>query len=127
MIPLTQKAHLIAVLFADRFNDSEGIISLLACAGFAGVMLDTADKTSGGVRSLWKDDKIAAFVAQAREHKLISGVAGSLGRDDIAPLCAIKPDYLGFRTALCENQKRTGTLSAEAVTQVQELIRNSQK
>lgn len=120
--PLTKKARLIAVLFADRFCDVQGAVTVLKHAGFAGVMLDTADKSRGSIRSIWKDDKIAAFVEQARARRLISGVAGSLGCDDLAPLCKIGPDYLGFRTALCENRQRTKALSADAIAALSQKI-----
>lgn len=116
--PLTKQARLIAVLFADRFCDVHGAATVLRHAGFAGIMLDTADKSKGSIRFIWEDDKIAAFVKHARACQLISGVAGSLGYDDVAPLCRIGPDYLGFRTALCENQQRTSVLSADAIAAV---------
>lgn len=120
--PLAQRARLVAVLFADHFHDTQGVITVLSYVGFAGVMLDTADKSNGSIRSLWSDDDIAAFVKHAKASRMISGVAGSLSADDIAPLCMMRPDYLGFRTALCESQQRTNALSAKAINNVSQKI-----
>ncbi len=114
--PIAAEHRLIAVLFADR-SPRLGIVADLAAAGFSGVMLDTADKASGRLPDLMLDNQLAAFVALAREHRLLCGLAGSLRLDDIEPLLALTPDYLGFRGALCE-QGRTSELSADACARV---------
>ena len=119
---LTKRSRLIGVLFADRFQDVQGVVTILAHAGFAGVMLDTADKSNGSIRRLWSDKRIAAFVGYARAYHLLSGVAGSLTCDDIAPLCELNPDYLGFRTALCAEQRRNKALSPPAISAVRQAI-----
>ncbi len=108
--------RLIAVLFADR-SPRLGIVDELAAAGFSGVMLDTADKASGRLTDVMSMEQLAAFVARARKHRLLCGLAGSLRLDDIEPLLTLAPDYLGFRGALCEHG-RTSELSAEACARV---------
>jgi len=110
-----REMQLVGVLFADRLADFEGPCRLLKAAGFAGVMVDTADKANGSVRRCADDDALQRFVNAARECGLLCGIAGSLGVDDIEPLREMGPDYLGFRTALCEGGKRAGKVSAAAI------------
>lgn len=115
--PLTRRGvRLVAVLMADRSPDL-GILPALAAAGFAGAMLDTADKTGGNLCAHLDSRVLARFVTQARACGLITGLAGSLGLGDIDLLLPLRPDYLGFRTALCGGE-RTGRLDAEAFAAV---------
>ena len=76
------------------------VIQALAARGFAGVMLDTAGKAGGGLRSHLGEARLRAFVREARDRGLFTGLAGSLGPADVAPLLPLGPDYLGFRGAL---------------------------
>jgi (5-formylfuran-3-yl)methyl phosphate synthase len=108
---VTSKVSVVAVLFADR-NPQLDMVERLARGGFAGVMLDTADKSAGGLRSHMSIETLAAFVQLARGHGLFTGLAGSLKIEDVAALLPLAPDYLGFRGALCADATRTGNLSA---------------
>lgn len=113
-------ARLVAVLMADQEPDLE-LTPLLAQAGFFGVMLDTADKRAGGLRHHLDQARLAGFVAGARAHGLLSGLAGSLRAADIAPLGRLRPDYLGFRGALCGGD-RTAGLDARAMGAVRRAV-----
>ena len=108
LAPLAARTRLIGVLFADEAPDF-AILGALGRAGFAGVMIDTADKKAGPLTGHLDALTLGQFVAEARRHGLMTGLAGSLRLDDIAELAAVGPDYLGFRGALCEGG-RTGTL-----------------
>jgi len=112
--------RLIAVLFGDDSPDLHWI-GELAAAGFAGAMLDTRDKKKGSLRQACPDDFLRAFVSETRSHRLLCGLAGSLRAPDIAPLLALKPDYLGFRGALCGGE-RTDSLDTDAVRTILNLI-----
>jgi len=90
--------RLVLVMFADRDPDFAVIDRL---RGFAGAMLDTADKTGSGLRGRLDDATLGRFVARARAAGLLGGLAGSLSAADVAPLARLGPDYLGFRGALC--------------------------
>ncbi len=69
--------RLVAVMFADQAPDFS-LIGPLREAGFVGVMLDTADKSAGGLRRHLDGDVLADFVEAARSIGLMSGLAGSL-------------------------------------------------
>jgi len=112
--------RIVAVLFADQAPDF-ALIDRLQEAGFAGAMLDTADKHSGGLRRHLADAVLGDFVERVSRRGMLSGLAGSLGLADIAPLARHAPDYLGFRGALCKDG-RTSRLDAARVRAVRAAI-----
>ncbi|MCS0494134.1 (5-formylfuran-3-yl)methyl phosphate synthase [Ancylobacter sp. MQZ15Z-1] len=108
LAPLAGRCWVIGVLFADQEPDF-GTLAALSRAGFTGVMIDTADKASGRLTDHLDALTLGQFIAEARRHGLMTGLAGSLIAEDIGVLTAAGPDYLGFRGALCEGG-RTGRL-----------------
>ncbi|WP_188262276.1 (5-formylfuran-3-yl)methyl phosphate synthase [Azospirillum tabaci] len=115
-------ARIVAVLFADLWTDAGGLLPDLAQAGFAGAMLDTAGKGSGGLLRHKTNNELARFLAQARGLGLLTGLAGSLRREDIPVLLPLRPDYLGFRTALCAHGDRGGALDPAALAMVRDAV-----
>jgi uncharacterized protein (UPF0264 family) len=113
---------IIVVLFADREADLTRDLAEIARQGLHGVMLDTCDKTSRGLRAHRSDEELGRFVAAARGLGLQTGLAGSLGAADIAPLLALTPDYLGFRGALCGDRGREGAIDPGAVLDIRTRI-----
>ena len=113
--------QLVAVLFADQQPNLDLLPHLAAC-GFYGVMLDTATKNGGGLLANMESKKLSEFIQNARQSGLISGLAGQLSMDDIPVLLSLKPDYLGFRTALCQNNNRKEELDTEIVGVVKKMI-----
>lgn len=105
--------RLVAVLFADQ-QPNFNFLDTLADQGFYGVMLDTADKSHGGLRCHLETNEIQAFVDRAHRLKLVCGLAGSLSQGDVAPLRRSGPDYLGFRGALCHRGSRMASIDMEA-------------
>lgn len=112
--------RLIAVLFADRGLDLS-LVPALAAAGFAGVMLDTADKSGADLLDHLPLPLATDFVAFARRHRLLVGLAGNLRRARVPAMLETGADYLGFRGALCGG-KRTDRLSAGALRDIRGLI-----
>jgi uncharacterized protein (UPF0264 family) len=107
--PIARRQPLVAVLFADQEPDLD-LIPRIAGAGFIGVMLDTADKTRGSLTAQASLPFLHDFVAVARCHGLLAGLAGSLRIEDVAALASLGPDYLGFRRALCAEGDRLGRI-----------------
>lgn len=105
--------RLVAVLFGDSAPEPRWV-ETLARAGFAGAMLDTADKTLGPLTRVCEPGFLRDFVAATRAQEMLCGLAGSLRADDVPPLLALAPDYLGFRGALCGGN-RVENLDPEAV------------
>lgn len=121
LAPLASRVRLIGVLFADEAPDF-AVLAALGRAGFAGVMVDTADKKAGSLTAHLDPLTLGQFVAEARRHGLMTGLAGSLRLEDIPALVGVGADYLGFRGALCEGG-RTGTLDPARLGQVHARLR----
>ena len=117
---------IVIVFFVDKGLDSEKI-SDLAKAGIRGVMLDTADKTKGNLRTHMQDKEIESFVSHTKSYGLLAGLAGSLQASDIAPLLELEPDYLGFRGALCKDHLRIQALASSSVRNIRSLIINAKE
>jgi dihydroneopterin aldolase len=112
---------LVIVMFADQKPDFS-LLPLVANMGCAGVMLDTADKSGGGLRHSLDHRALESFVAAARELGLLTGLAGALAADDVPHLLPLRPDFLGFRGALCAHAARTAAIDPAAVRRVRALI-----
>jgi uncharacterized protein (UPF0264 family) len=86
--------------------------------------MDTMDKSHGSLTDILEYRAVERFVDAAKTHGLLCGLAGSLRLDDIPSLLRYRPDYLGFRGALCIQHKRTEELDEVAVAQIKQAIRN---
>ncbi|MEN2996894.1 MAG: (5-formylfuran-3-yl)methyl phosphate synthase [Acetomicrobium sp.] len=96
--------------------------ALAAKAGAAGCLLDTFDKSFGhNLLEIASMEAIGDFVSACREWGLFSALAGSLKLEDVPLLLSLRPDYLGFRGALCEGG-RSGKLSSRKVLEISSLI-----
>ncbi|GLS38457.1 dihydroneopterin aldolase [Mesorhizobium tianshanense] len=119
--PLAARTKLIAVLFADLAPDFE-LLPVFAKHRFHGAMVDTANKANGRLLDHLPPEQIPGFVDRAKSLGLMVGLSGSLEAPDIPRLLPFAPDFLGFRGALCGDSGRTGSISAEAVSQIRELV-----
>jgi len=120
-ITIERGVKVVAVLFADLKPDFR-VLRKLAEAGFTGVMLDTANKSRGGLREHASHHRLTCFIQSAKQLGLLTGLAGSLTLDDIPALVCLDPHYLGFRTALCHHLKRTERIDFDAVSAVRSRI-----
>lgn len=134
---LADRAQLVAVIFADEpwsldpsasgradgvRDDFIALTNALADAGFTGAMLDTAHKTGKTLRDWRKDGELREFVNRARAYGLLTGLAGSLRKEDVPLLLTLDPDYLGFRGALCSGSNRNQNLDAKAFAKIRGVI-----
>ena len=116
-----RKAALVGLLLADR-NPDFSLIGEMGAAGFAGVMLDTAGKSSGALPDVMPRAALKTFIETAHGKGLFAGLAGSLRLAHIAQLLAFNPDLLGFRGALCRAGDRRGVLDRACVKAVRDAI-----
>jgi uncharacterized protein (UPF0264 family) len=121
LAPVAQKHALILVLFADAMPEFDAV-ALAAAIGAHGIMLDTMRKTGGSLLDHLEIGEIARFVSRARGYGLIAGLAGSLTARHVAPLLALEPSLLGFRSALCRDGARTASIDLEACAFIRTLI-----
>jgi (5-formylfuran-3-yl)methyl phosphate synthase len=100
----------VPVLLADCGVDLDRVAHA-ASLGFAGLMLDTADKQAGSLLARTPEQALRGFLAAAREAGAIAGVAGALAGADMPALLRLGPDFAGFRSALCSGE-RSGEMDA---------------
>lgn len=124
LAPVARDLALIAVIFADDLPAGDPVAAA-ATAGFAGVMLDTADKHGGRLLDHLSVARLRDFVVSAKSFRLMTGLAGSLRREDIAQLAELAPDYLGFRGAACIQNRRGDQLEAERVALLRQALDRS--
>lgn len=120
LAPLATRCRLIGVLFADQDPDFD-VLPRLGAAGFAGAMIDTADKHAGPLTRHLDLLTLSQFTSEARAQGLMTGLAGSLTLDDIPALARAGAHYLGFRGALCTGG-RTGRLDPTRLAQARERL-----
>ncbi|MFK8027706.1 MAG: (5-formylfuran-3-yl)methyl phosphate synthase [Gammaproteobacteria bacterium] len=113
---------IIAVLFADVNFDIQQTVKICKKAHLTGVMMDTAGKNAGSLLLHRDINELSNFLHTAKNLGLLTGLAGSLREKDIETLLPINPDYIGFRTALCKNLKRTERISADSVIRIRNSI-----
>jgi dihydroneopterin aldolase len=116
-----KRTKLVAVLFADLAPDFD-LLDRCADAGFAGAMLDTAGKGGGRLLNHLDLHALETFIARCHARGLIAGLAGSLEAPDVPRLLPLKPDLLGFRSALCRAGNRTRELDPQAIAVIRGLI-----
>jgi uncharacterized protein (UPF0264 family) len=115
---------LVPVFIADRGLD-ERAVSLALSLGFAGVMVDTADKRAGSLFEALTPEALQRFVAMAHEAGAMVGVAGALRREQAPQIAALQPDFAGFRSAVCAGE-RSGALDAQRLRELVAAMREAQ-
>lgn len=118
---LARRTKIVGVMFIDCEPRQE-LIGLMAESGFAGAMMDTARKDGGRLLDHADAVAIGDFVRVCRSHGLFTGLAGSLEAADVPRLLLLAPDYLGFRSALCDRHDRRAGLDPAALNRIRGLI-----
>ena len=116
-----KNTNLVIVLFAENYSGVE-LIEPLFQSGIVGCMLDTRNKTGKNLRSVLSEAKLREFVETAKSYNLLTGLAGSLRFEDIQTLLGLKPDYLGFRGALCSENDRIKKIDIEQVKKIRAAV-----
>ena len=109
--------NIIIVLFAEDITNINLLDSLMK-SNIKGVMLDTKNKSGMNLCSLIKYETLNL----AKSYNLITGLAGSLKYEDIGRLISLRPDYLGFRGALCSKRNRVKSIDEVAVKKIRDII-----
>jgi (5-formylfuran-3-yl)methyl phosphate synthase len=95
----------VPVLIADRGLDA-ALVRCAASLGFAGLMVDTADKQAGSLFDCAPMQALRHFIDSAHAASLMCGLAGALRIEGLPQLLALGPDFAGFRTAVCSGDRR---------------------
>lgn len=113
--------RVVAVFFADLGFEADWI-DRCAKAGFSAVMVDTAAKSAGGLRSHLSEASASRFIQRAHSAGLAAGLAGGLGIGDAQSLVNSGADILGFRGGLCAQANRRLSLDADAIKALRRVL-----
>jgi (5-formylfuran-3-yl)methyl phosphate synthase len=95
----------VPVFIADRGLDA-GHLAQACRLGFPGLMVDTADKAAGSVFDVMTVEALRRFIAEARAAGALAGIAGALRLAHLPQVRALAPDFAGFRSAVCVQDRR---------------------
>ena len=111
----------VAVAYADsdlaRSPSVELVVESARDVGCSVLLIDTYDKSSGGLLDWIEIDTLSAIVGGAQKKGLKVVLAGSLGIAEIKVVQSADPDYVAVRGAVC-NDARTSTIVAEKIIDV---------
>lgn len=93
------------------------LLPVAAIAGFSGAWLSAAELPDGLTKDV-KTADIARFIASARRSRLTVGLSGGLRVVDVGTLLPLRPDYLGFRLAVTDNELVNGALDPARIRAV---------
>jgi hypothetical protein len=116
----------IAVAYADqawaRSPAPMEVATFAGLQGFAGVLLDTWEKSENRLSDWMTDAELARFVAECRTAELTVALAGSLRAGDIQRWGTIGPDVFAVRGAACREGDRGEAIDVEAVKQLAAVV-----
>lgn len=108
----------VAVAYADwalaRAPSPDEVIAAAAGLGCSTLLIDTFDKSAGGLFDCCQPGLPAAWVAAARAAGLEVAVAGRISQEGIPTAWGLRPDVVALRSAVCFNG-RDGRVQAELV------------
>lgn len=113
-------AAVVPVLLVDDGLDHDVFVQ--ACAlGFPAVMVDTEAKLAGSVIERVGLPTLADAATHARHAATPFGVSGALQLRDLAAIARLRPDFAGFRSAVCAGS-RGGRLDPSRVRLLRERL-----
>jgi hypothetical protein len=96
-------------------------LALETCAPL--VLVDTCDKSGGGLLTYWSLAQIEAFCRQARRCGVQVALAGSLRASELEVVLPLQPGFVAIRGAACGGE-RQGNLEARKTMRLVEMVRS---
>lgn len=108
----------VAVVYADwqsaRAPCPNDVLRQASEIGCPAALVDTFDKSAGGLTELWSPEALAGIADQVHSRHMAVVFAGSLSTASIGTVLDLEPDYVAVRGAVCETG-RTGQVSKDLV------------
>lgn len=114
----------VPVLIADRGLD-DALVEHALDLRFPGLMLDTAEKRAGSLFDVLPLVTLHRFVERVRTGEALVGLAGALRLEHLPALALLRPDFAGFRSAVCATE-RSGALDAACLRDLVGALRQAQ-
>lgn len=116
----------VAVVYADdrcaASPPAQEILAMAVNLGCAAALVDTFDKSQGGLLAHWSLAEVGDFVEAVRGAGLVCVLAGSLQAACIGRLLPLGPDVVAVRGAACRGS-RDGVLDGDRVRALASLMR----
>ena len=113
-LALVRRSQLILVHYADTTDSRsphwQEVIETSKALGGKFVLIDTHNKTLGGLLDHYSLAQLEKMVGVAKQLSLGVALAGSLKLEQLPSLSNIGADWLGVRGAVCLDTDRTGEL-----------------
>jgi uncharacterized protein (UPF0264 family) len=90
-------------------------------------MVDTSVKDGGDLFTFLTNDQVKRIVEDAHDRGLQAALAGSLKKEHLPEVFALRADIVGFRGAACTNGDRlNGRVTREAVQELADIVKKLQ-
>jgi uncharacterized protein (UPF0264 family) len=99
-------------------------VALAVRAGSQRVLVDTFDKTRGGLLDCLSLEYLEELAVECREQNVHLALAGSLSRETIGEVLPLAPEYVGVRGAACSGG-RSGTIEMARVKSLASIVRQT--
>jgi len=101
----------VAVAYADqataRCPAVDEIVVTGASMGCQVLLIDTFDKSHGGLLDHVRLEELAVWCRLARRHRMRIALAGSLSAADVPNVLSLRPDWLAVRGAVCTGNRNS--------------------
>jgi len=122
---LPQAVAPVAVIYADwqaaQAPPPRLIVNHARQLGCAAVLVDTYDKSRGGLLDHFCPAKLSRLMTMVQENNMLIVLAGSLSLTSLPAVLEFSPDYVAVRGAACR-QSRTGPIDGKRVRHLSRLI-----
>ncbi len=127
----------IAVLYADQkpgtilFQSQQPQLEELAIRlkehNFAGLLIDTAQKQNGSLRTHFNGDQLGKLTTVLQSQQLLCSLAGRLTFQDIETLIkqSILPNYYAVRSAVCNGGDRQSNVECKKVQELKRQLKQT--
>ena len=115
------KTKLVCVVFVDICDHLKLVykrLELFNKCGIKYIMLDTYDKNNGDLLSFCNFCNLNKFITKCKKFDIKIGLAGSLKETQIPLMMKLKPNILGFRSAICKFNKRMSKVDTRKLKKI---------
>ena len=115
------KTKLVCVVFVDICDHLKLVyekLDLFHAYGIKYIMLDTYDKNNGDLLSFCNISNLDKFISKCKKFDIKIGLAGSLKETHIPLMIKLKPNILGFRSAICKFNKRMSEVDTSKLKKI---------
>ena len=109
----------IAVAYADavlaRAPAIDDVLAAAMATGCAGLLIDTFDKSSGGLLEWLSVERLTQLSMAAQAQGLLFAVAGKVTAIELPALQAAQPSVVAVRSAVCSGQNRQQNVTLDGV------------